>query len=121
MTPKVLVVDDEKGTRNLIHHMLKDQYEVVQATDQETALKMLEEDNQITVVLLDILLPKINGIQILKQIKGKNPEIRVIMMSVVKEVDTVVQAMKLGAVDYITKDFDEKQLLDVIGNVTKKE
>jgi len=111
----ILIVEDDISMRELLNVVLKNQYEVFLAEDGETALKILKEENGIRLILLDIVLPGINGLEVLKKIKEMPIEVGVIMMSIVKEVETVVEAMKLGAMDYITKEFDYDCFLKMIG------
>ena len=95
--------------------VLENQYKVFLAENGETALKILREESGIRLILLDIILPGINGIEVLKRIKEMQIEVGVIMMSIVKEIETVVEAIKLGAMDYITKEFDYDGVLKMVG------
>ncbi len=106
---KVLVVDDELGTRESLKMILKKDYEVLLAKDAEEAFIKIKEHSP-DVVLLDILLPDLDGLKVLEKIKQSDPEIVVIMITATKTVKTAVEAMKLGAHDYITKPFDLDEL-----------
>lgn len=106
---KVLIVDDELGTRESLKMILKKDYEVFLARDAEEAFIKIKEHSP-DLVLLDILLPDLDGLKVLEKIKQSEPEIIVIMITATKTVKTAVEAMKLGAHDYITKPFDLDEL-----------
>jgi DNA-binding NtrC family response regulator len=106
---KVLIVDDELGTRESLKMILKKDYEILLAKDAEEAFIKIKEHSP-DVVLLDILLPDLDGLKVLERIKQNDPEIIVIMITATKTVKTAVEAMKLGAHDYITKPFDLDEL-----------
>src|SRR5512145_3426959 len=106
----ILVVDDDPGLRESFRLILEEQYEVIDAPDGPTALGILRS-SQIDLVLLDIRLPEMDGIEVLERIKAHDDGIEVILVTAVKTVRTAVAAMKLGAFDYLTKPFDEEELL----------
>lgn len=101
--------------RETLWVILKQEYQVLTAVNGEQALEILEADRDIRLVMLDILLPGIDGIEVLRRIKEKRFRAGVIMVSVVRDVETVVEAMKLGALTYIDKRFDFRGLLDLVG------
>lgn len=105
----VLIVDDELGTRESLRMILKNDYKVTLAKDAEEAFLKIEEHPP-DAILLDIILPDIDGLRVLERIKQKDPESIVIMITATKTVRTAVEAMKLGAYDYITKPFDVDEL-----------
>ena len=109
----ILIADDDESIRDTLEAILQREYNVLKASDGQAALRLLNE-HEINIVLLDVLLPDINGLEILKQIKERFSDIEVIMITVVKEVDTAVRAMKLGAFHYITKDFDYDEVLALV-------
>ena len=109
----ILIADDDESIRDTLEAILQREYNVLKASDGQSALRLLNE-HEINIVLLDVLLPDINGLEILKQIKERFSDIEVIMITVVKEVDTAVRAMKLGAFHYITKDFDYDEVLALV-------
>ncbi len=103
---RILVVDDEYLIRwSLQQELAKDGYEVTTAEDGEEALRAVRESPP-DLVLLDIQLPGIDGIQVLEQVKATDPEVVVIMITAYGMVDTAVAAMKAGAYDYINKPFN---------------
>lgn len=109
----VLIVDDEVGTRESIKMILKNDYEVFLAKDAEEAFVQIKGHSP-DVILLDIILPDIDGLKVLEKIKENDPEVVVIMITATKTVKTAVEAMKLGAYDYVTKPFDVDELRLII-------
>lgn len=107
---RVLIVDDEPGVRQSLTLVLKDQYEVLTAATGPEALEVTERTS-IDVVLLDILLPGLDGLEVLEKLKERPDSPQVIMLTATKTVKTAVRAMKLGAFDYVTKPFDVEELL----------
>ncbi len=105
----VLVIDDEVGARESLKMILKNEYEVFLARDAEEGLRQVEK-NSPDVILLDIILPDMNGLRVLETVKQKKPETLVIMITATKTIKTAVEAMKLGAYDYVTKPFDIDEL-----------
>ncbi len=117
MTINVLIIDDEKDIRMMIGDILQDnQYNVLEADNAENALKIIKENEQIDLVILDIWLEgsQMDGIEILKKIKKKNKTIPVIMISGHGNIETAVEAIKIGAYDYIEKPFQYDRLLLVV-------
>jgi DNA-binding response OmpR family regulator/AraC-like DNA-binding protein len=109
----VIVVDDDDGVREALHLILDDDYEGADAADGGKAVDTVRT-RPVDLALLDILLPDIDGIEALKELKAMVPAIPVIMLTGVRTVRTTVAAMKLGAVDYVTKPFQEDELLGLI-------
>ncbi|MBC8180588.1 sigma-54-dependent Fis family transcriptional regulator [candidate division KSB1 bacterium] len=110
-TYSVLVVDDDKNINKLISDTLKldKVYEVTSVMNGEACLKYLRE-NIPDLVLLDIQMPGIDGIETLKKIKEYDPRITVVMMSAHGSIERAVQSMKLGSYDFIPKPFDRDRL-----------
>ncbi len=109
----VLVVDDEVGARESLKMILKNDYEVFSAKDAEEAFLHVKERSP-DVILLDIILPDLDGLKVLEKIKQNDPDVVVIMITATKTVKTAVEAMKLGAYDYVTKPFDIDELRLII-------
>ena len=105
MSYSVLVVDDEALTLRTISRGLHEEgFEAFTATSGEEALKIFEDEKP-DLTLLDIVLPGIDGVEVLRRIKLANPAAIVLMMSAYHMVDRAVEAMKLGAYDYLIKPF----------------
>jgi DNA-binding NtrC family response regulator len=109
----VLVVDDEVGARESLKMILKSDYEVDLAKNAEEALKHIEHHAP-DVILLDIILPDMDGLRVLEKVKQALPNQIIIMITATKTVKTAVEAMKLGAYDYVTKPFDVDELRLII-------
>lgn len=110
---KILVIDDDQSMRELLETILKDKYTVLTASTGGAGIRILEHEN-INIVMLDLRLPDVDGLDVLKNIKDKYAYVEVMVISAVKDIDVVVRAMKLGAYNYITKDFDPDELLTLI-------
>ncbi len=109
----VLIVDDEVGARESLKMILKNDYEVFLAKNAEEAFLQVKVHSP-DVILLDIILPDVDGLKVLEKIKQNDPDIIVIMITATKTVKTAVEAMKLGAYDYVTKPFDIDELRLII-------
>jgi two-component system response regulator AtoC len=111
---RALVVDDERSSRLNIRDLLTmEQFHVEEAADGLTALKLIKEQS-FDVVLLDIRMPKINGLAVLKHVTEIKPNLPVIMFTAFGTSDRAIEAMKIGAFDYIVKPFDVEELLATI-------
>src|SRR5690349_22302452 len=114
-TANILLVDDEPGMLRYIRTLLEvDEYKVETATTGEEALERVQKGMQPDLVLLDLLMPGIDGIQTLEQLRQMQPGVKVVMLSCVSDTRKVVQAMRLGAHDYLTKPFQKAELDAVI-------
>lgn len=112
MEIKILVVDDEPDMRQLLKRSLEPDLgcSIETASSGEIALKLLEEI-QVDMVLADIKMPGMDGLELLERIKKEHPELTVVMMTAFGQIDTAVEAMKRGAYDFITKPFDHDALI----------
>jgi DNA-binding response OmpR family regulator len=107
---RVLVVDDEPDAVELLQEFLTAKgYEVLTASDGEEALLQVKEHRP-HLVLLDVRMPKLNGLEVLKRVREIDHEVGVIMVTAVNEEETGRQALKMGAFDYITKPLDLQYL-----------
>jgi DNA-binding NtrC family response regulator len=114
-SPKILLVDDEPGMLRYIKTLLEvDDYKVETATTGEEALERLEKGLHPDLVLLDVLMPGIDGLETLEKLRQKQPGVKVVMLSCVNDTKKVVQAMRLGAQDYLTKPFQKAELDKVL-------
>jgi DNA-binding NtrC family response regulator len=116
----ILIVDDEIGTRESLRMILKNDYDVFLAKDAEEAFLQTKEHFP-DVILLDIILPDLDGLKVLERIKENDPDQIVIMITATKTVKTAVEAMKLGAYDYVTKPFDVDELRLIISRALSTE
>ena len=118
---KILVVDDEALVREMIQRGLSQMggYNVEGAQSGSEAIGKLEDD-VFDLVLTDLKMPEMDGLDLLKTIKGTRPEVMVILMTAYGSIETAVEAMRMGANDYITKPIDLNELLIHISKVQKE-
>jgi len=118
--PRILVVDDEKNLLEFMQIMLSQEgFEVETCSDGGKALEILK-DNIFDIVISDIKMPVVSGIDILKSVKETSPDTDVIMITAYASHETAVEAMKLGACDYISKPFNNEQIKLVIRKALEK-
>jgi len=116
---RVLVVDDEKNIRETLKDVLEDEgYNVIITTNGRDALDILKV-NDIDVVLLDLWLPEIGGMNVLKTIKEEYEDIQIIIISGHGTIDTAVKATKMGAFDFLEKPLSIDRVLNVINHAVK--
>lgn len=118
---KILVVDDEAFIREMLQRGLSQTggYTVDVAQNGQEAIEKVEKET-FDLVLTDLMMPEVNGMDLLKIIKGTRPELPVIMMTAYGSIDNAVEAMKIGANDYITKPVDFQDLLFRISKVQQE-
>jgi two-component system nitrogen regulation response regulator NtrX len=120
MSSSILIIDDERAIRKTLGEILSyEGYKIDEAADGEEGLKLFKEKTY-DVVLCDIKMPKLDGIEFLDKVAGINPDVPVIMISGHGTIDTAVEAVKKGAFDYISKPPDLNRLLITIRNALDK-
>ncbi len=118
---RVLVVDDEENLRNMLTMIIqKEGYDVDTSSDGKEALVKIKEDDY-DFVLCDIKMPKLDGLGLLKQLHEDNGDSTIIMMSAYGAVDTAIEAMKLGAYDYISKPFKTDEIVLTLKKAEERE
>jgi len=122
---RVLVVDDEESLRFLLASELQaESFEVQTAGDGEEAIELIrrkiEKGEKFDVVLLDIRMPKADGWEVLKFIKSSVPETRVIMLTAYADVKNAIEALRLGASDFVSKPYDLDDILTSINRALGK-
>jgi len=122
MNRRVLIVDDEESIRiTLSEFLIRANYEVDQADSAYTALKLFKK-NKYDCVITDIIMPKMTGIELLKEIRKFDSNCRIIIMTGEPTVDTAIQAVQMGANDYCSKPIRKNEILDVVKkNIEVKE
>jgi DNA-binding NtrC family response regulator len=115
---RILIVDDETGVRESLRMVLKDAYDSVAVASGADALEALA-NGPFDVVLLDIVMPGMDGLELLEEVRSRYPRVPVIMLTATKTVKTAVGAMKLGAFDYVTKPFDVDELRVILDKATE--
>src|SRR5690349_17649314 len=116
----VLIVDDDEGMRDTLTAVLRRDFRVLKAATGEAALQIMEKED-IDLMMLDVRLPGISGFEVLKIVKENYPYIEVIVISVVKELDAAVEAMRHGAYHYISKDFDLEGVRTLMANASERQ
>jgi two-component system response regulator AtoC len=120
--PVILVVDDDSDLRSYLCVLLTGRgYEVIPAASGDEALHRLAGAPIPAVVLLDLVMPGVSGLELLERIKQARPQVPVVILSTVGQIRTVVEAMSHGAADYLTKPFQEPELGLAIENVLEKQ
>ena len=116
---QVLVADDEENLRRVLTAQLQhDGYEVHSVGDGASVLQAMSE-HHIDVLITDLRMPKLDGMKVLKAVSDRYPHVPVIMITAHGTVDTAVEALKLGAFDYVTKPFDQAELRRVVSKAAK--
>jgi len=119
--PAVLVVDDDHSTRRYLSALLSSLgYDVDDVESGEQALVRLATGSTPAVILLDMILPGMSGLQVLDRTRQDHPEIPVLVLSTEAQIKTVVDAVRRGASDYLTKPFEEQELELALQNVLEK-
>jgi nitrogen regulation protein NR(I) len=116
---QVLIVDDEPNLRKILSAQLsRDGYDVLTAEDGEQGLAMLKE-HHIDLVVTDLKMPKVDGMTLLREALREDPELPIVMITAHGTVDTAVEALKIGAFDYLTKPFDKDEVRQVVAKALK--
>lgn len=110
---QVLVVDDKESYHSMFRRILPDDIGMTSALDGMQAIELMEHES-FDVVIVDVRMPKLGGIDLLERIKQRWPEVDVIVMTAYGTIPNAVRAMKLGAVDYLTKPFEPDEAMKVI-------
>jgi len=116
---KVLVIDDEANLRKVLAALLRrDGYDVTIAEDGEVGLAEFQK-NGADAVITDLVMPKVGGMEVLRAVNSADPEVPVIIITAHGTVDSAVEAIKLGAFDYVTKPFDQTELSNVLAKAIR--
>src|SRR5882757_5511510 len=115
----LLIVDDEEGPRLSLQFIFKDDYDILMASNGPAAIE-LAQNNRIDVAVLDIRMAGMSGIEVLERLKYVDPAIEVIMMTAFETTDTMRQALRLRACDYINKPFDISTMRAAVSNAMQR-
>ena len=110
---KILVCDDEESIRKAIRLVLERDYDLIFAADGEEALALLDKQPA-DLILLDIKLPKKDGLEVLRDLTARNPVPRVLMLTAYQSVELAQRATQSGALDYVTKPFERHVLAKAV-------
>ncbi len=116
---KILVVDDEKKMRHILQLMLEQEgFRTEQAENGNVALAMLQE-KAFDMVITDLKMPELDGLSLLQEAKKINPDLPVVVITAYGTIENAVEAMQKGAIDYITKPFEEEKILITLNRILK--
>ncbi|MDD5291998.1 MAG: response regulator [Candidatus Omnitrophica bacterium] len=113
---KILICDDEIGIRESLNLILKDNYDISFCNNGQECLGLLKSGQEYDLILLDIKMPKLSGLDTLREIKKEKPGMKAIIITGYRSVETAAEAINAGASDYIVKPFNSK---DIIKSVEK--
>jgi DNA-binding NtrC family response regulator len=117
--PTLLIVDDELGARQSLEVILEDDFHVLTAESGQEALEIVQKE-PLDLVLLDIHMPEMDGLEVLGKIRERDEEIDIIIVSALNLARKAVDAIKLGAYDYITKPYEPEDILSTVARVIHK-
>ncbi len=117
--PRILVCDDEEGVRESLRLILSDDYDLTFARHGAEALEQVSQKDY-DLILLDIKMPRIHGLEVIKQIKKIRPQTPVIIVSGYQSTEIATEALKLGADDYVPKPFESSQILTAVQNALSR-
>jgi len=109
--PHILIIDDDRSVNRALSLVLSKDFQTITTASAKEGLELAREDSPF-LAMVDLKMQDANGIEVLKELKRIDEEIKVMIMTAYGEVKTVIEAFKLGAVDFLTKPFDNKSLLD---------
>src|ERR1043166_2268896 len=116
----LLIVDDDEGMRDTLTAVLRRDYRVLRVGTGEAALQVMEKED-VDLMMLDVRLPGINGFEVLKITKENYPYVAVVVISVIKELEAAIEAMRYGAYHYISKDFDPEGVRTLVANASERQ
>jgi DNA-binding NtrC family response regulator len=116
---RILICDDEEGIRESLKLILENDYDLVFSCSGKECLEKLENQTDIKLVLLDIKMPKQNGLEITREIKKNYPEIPIIIVTGYKSTEIAQETIEAGAIDYIVKPFESREIINKIKNKVK--
>ncbi|HCX03876.1 MAG TPA: response regulator [Clostridiales bacterium] len=121
MSKKILIVDDEKNIRMMLKHCLKERkYNTDIAINGDEALNKIKENNY-DLVLLDIKMPGLSGMDVLKKVRERGNNVNIIMMTAYGTIERAVEAMKLNAIDFLSKPFTTDEIRSIVSDVFSRE
>ncbi len=117
MTKRILICDDEEGIRESLKLILADHYDLIISQDGTQCLECLKNSKDVGLVLMDIKMPQRNGLDIIKEIKEKYPQQKIIVITGYRSVETAAEAIRLGACGYIVKPFKSEEILATVKSI----
>jgi DNA-binding NtrC family response regulator len=117
---RILIIDDEESPRESLRFILKDRYELVLKENGTAGVEAVRSDGPFDVVLLDMKMPDLSGLDVLKQALQLSPGLPVVMITAITDAKPAVEAMKLGAADYLNKPFDVDEIRLVVERILRE-
>ena len=117
--PRILIADDEEGIRGSLTLILGEDYELVFAENGTEALAKLRSE-PFALAFLDLKMPKLDGMEVLKALNGEQVRVPIIMLTAYQSVELAQDAVKLGARDYLPKPFERDQILKAVQSVLQE-
>ena len=118
--PTCLIVDDEPRLRQVLMHLMRnDGFSCVEASNGEEAIAMLEQ-HPVTLVMSDLRMPRMDGLELLRQTRGRWPDVAVVMITAVADVEVAVSCLAIGAMDYLTKPFHLEEVRARVAQALEK-
>src|SRR3990172_4442738 len=118
--PTILIVDDELGARESLEVILEETYHTLSVGSGQEALKTLQK-TPVDLIILDVNMPDMDGLEVLRKVKEQDEEIDVVMVSALNLARKAAEAIKLGAYDYMTKPYEPEDLLSTVERVIGKQ
>ncbi len=113
---RILIADDEEGIRESLNLILGEEYDLLFADNGEETLAVIKRE-PCDLVLLDIKMPKLDGLEVLRRLKNTNHAPPVLILTAYQSVELAKEAVKLGAMDYLPKPFEREQILNAVRGV----
>mgnify|MGYP000106101374 FL=1 len=117
---RILIADDEEGIRESLNLILGEEHDLVFAKDGEETLSHLTQES-FGLALLDIKMPKLDGLEVLRRLQGKNLTTPILMLTAYQSVELAKEAVKLGARDYLPKPFEREQILTAVHGILARQ
>ena len=116
---RVLIADDEEGVRESLSLILSADHEILSVPDGDQAMEAINRQGPFDLILLDIKMPKRDGLDVLRQVKAKGLSTPIVMLTAYQSVELAKEAVKLGASDYVTKPFNREHVLSAVRGVLR--
>jgi YesN/AraC family two-component response regulator len=113
MKKTILICDDEEGIRESLRLIFEKEYDLLFAADGHEAIEILKK-NDIGIAIMDIKMPRMDGIETMRKLKEINPGLKILVTSGYKSVETAKETIAAGASDYMVKPFDRKEILKAV-------
>jgi len=111
---QLLICDDEEGTRESLKLILSDDYDLKYAEDSEEILQKVKDSPDLSGIMLDIKMPRKNGLDVLREVRSYNNDIPVIIVTGYQSVEAANEVSRLGASNYLVKPFESKSVLETV-------